>query len=121
MPMRRAEGFTLLELLVALAVFSLAALALLNLGGEGARSAAIVESRLLADIVAENRAIESLYQPLAMLQSVREGEDDQGDRAWHWRREMAATEDGLWRIRVQVREAGSRQVVAERELLRTAR
>lgn len=119
--MRHAEGFTLLELLVALAVFSLAALALLNLGGEGARSAAIVEGRLLADIVAENRAIESLYQPLSALQAAREGEDRQGDRAWQWRREISSAEDGLWRIRVQVQEAGTRQIIAERELLRTER
>ncbi|MFP5297125.1 MAG: prepilin-type N-terminal cleavage/methylation domain-containing protein, partial [Alphaproteobacteria bacterium] len=39
------QGFSLVELLVALAVFSLAAMALLNLSGENTRSAARVEDR----------------------------------------------------------------------------
>ena len=52
--MPRREGFTLLETLVAMAIFSLAVMALLNLAGENTRTAAIVEERTLAGVVAEN-------------------------------------------------------------------
>src|SRR5690606_12602256 len=55
---RRAWGFSLIELLVALAVFSLVALALLNLAGENTRTAVVIEERVLAGVVADNRAIE---------------------------------------------------------------
>jgi len=50
------RGFSLIELLVALAVFALAVLALLNLAGESTRTAVLLEERVLAGVVAENRA-----------------------------------------------------------------
>ena len=58
---RKGErGFTLIEMLVALAVFSLAALALLRLGGASATNAARLQDRALAQIVARNLAAEVL-------------------------------------------------------------
>lgn len=116
---RHHSGFSLLELLVALAVFSLAALALLRLGAESTRSAAIVEQRLLADIVAENRAVEAATLPLAQLQAAREGNEEQGGLHWHWQRELIAAGDGLMQVRVGVRAGDSGQVLAERSLLRS--
>ena len=50
------EGFSLLEILVALAVFGLAAMALLNLSGESVRTAARVQDRTLGGIVADLEA-----------------------------------------------------------------
>ena len=44
--MTERPGFSLIEMVVALGVFSLAALALLNLMGEGVRSAVRAETRL---------------------------------------------------------------------------
>ena len=57
------SGFTLVEMLVAMAVFALAAMALLNLSGENTRSAARVEDRTLGGVVAENVAVESAIAP----------------------------------------------------------
>ena len=50
------EGFTLLEMLVALAVFGLAALALLKLDGFAVGTAADLAERQAATLVAENEA-----------------------------------------------------------------
>lgn len=114
----RAGGFSLLELLVALAVFSLAVLALLKLGGESTRAAAIAEERLLADIVAENIAVEAAALPLATLQAHPRGEDTQGERQWRWERRVVPAGDALLRIEIGVRDAASSQLLAERQVLR---
>ena len=88
--MRRAEaGFSLLEMLVALAVFSLAVLALLHLSGQNARSAVIVEEQVLAGIVADTIAAESLLLDAAALANAPEGSEVAGDREWRWRRSIA--------------------------------
>ena len=66
---RRADtqaGFSLLELLVALAIFGMAVVGLLNLSGESTRTAVILEERALAAVVAENQAIEALLAPAAV-------------------------------------------------------
>lgn len=119
---RRARGFTLLELLVALAVFALAVLALLNLAGETTRTAALVEERVLAGIVAGNRAVEASVEPLPALAARAEGEERQGDRDWRWSRTLEPTDDAaLVRIEILVRPAGSAHVAAQAVLLRGAR
>ncbi len=66
------RGFTLIEMLVALAVFSLAVLALLRLNAFALRQAGELEVRAMGAIVAQNRAVELLTDagPLALGQSV---------------------------------------------------
>ena len=53
------QGFTLVEMLVALAIFSLAALALLRLGGATAANSARLGEQALAQMVARNLAVEA--------------------------------------------------------------
>ena len=62
----RANGFTLIEMLVALAIFSLAALALLRLGGATATNSARLNDRAIAQAVARNVAVEVLSDPLPL-------------------------------------------------------
>lgn len=57
------RGFTLLEMLVALSVMSIAALALLRLDGYAVRTAGDLDARTLAQIVVQNRAAELLTDP----------------------------------------------------------
>jgi general secretion pathway protein I len=121
--MRRAEaGFTLLELLVALAVFSLAVAALLNLAGENTRAAALVEERVLAAIVAENRAVELLTGPAPPAEGRTSGQEEAGERVWLWTTTVAATEDPeILRIEVAVRPEGLDRTVGEVTAFRTRR
>ncbi|MGO1541864.1 MAG: type II secretion system minor pseudopilin GspI [Luteimonas sp.] len=119
---RRSSGFTLLELLVALGVFSLVVLALLNLAGESTRTAVIVEERVLAGIVAENRAVEAAVEPLAELAAHGEGTEHLGDRDWHWTRALGGTDDeAIVRIDIAVYPAGSERIAAGTVLFRNAR
>ncbi len=54
----RDEGFTLVETLAALAVFSIAAMSILHLSDENTRTARFIEQRALAAIAADNRLTE---------------------------------------------------------------
>ena len=80
---RSEQGFTLIEMLVALAIFSLAALALLRLGGATAANSARLESQAMAQPVARNVAVETLDRPrAARLRPVRR-------RGGQWRPALA--------------------------------
>ena len=60
---RGESGFTLIEMLVALAIFSLAALALLRLQGATVTTTGQLQDQALAQIVARNIAVEALTDP----------------------------------------------------------
>ena len=118
----RFAGFSLIELLVAVSVFSLTVLALLNLAGENTRSAMVIEQQVLAGVVADNRAVEAMMATPAQLASaVDGGEVVLGDRTWRWTRRVAATEvDAMVRIDVAVMPADEDRVAAEATLYREA-
>ncbi|MCE7033203.1 type II secretion system minor pseudopilin GspI [Lysobacter sp. GX 14042] len=117
----RAAGFTLLELLVALAVFALLVLALLHLAGQATRTAALLEEQWLADVVAGNLAVAATLAPAADLRA-GDGSTALAGREWAWQREVEPADTGAFvRVELRVRRAGSPQVLAGAELLRDAR
>lgn len=96
------QGFSLVEVLVALAVFSLAALALLNLTGESTRSAARVEDRTLGGIVAENLAVQTALE-IDPPEGMSRGGAELAGRPWRWTRTISPTADpALIRAQIQV-------------------
>lgn len=114
--MAERGGFTLIEMLVALAVFSLAAMALLNLSGESTRSAQRIETRTLGGMVAENVAVEAAVAT-ALAEGEGNGVSDLGGRRWVWTRAVTATADpDLLRIEVRVRDEEGQ--AADRTLFR---
>jgi general secretion pathway protein I len=104
--MRRADGFTLIEVMVALAVLGLAVLALIRLGAANARTASAVEDALLADIVAENAVVDALTAPQPPAFGTTSGPVVNAGRNWIVERTVSRTDDaGLIRISVDVRAA----------------
>lgn len=96
-------GFTLIEMLVAMAVFSLAALALLNLAGENTRSAARVETRVLGGVIAENLAVQVFVLPNPPAYGETRGETAMAGRNWRWVQTVQRTaQPGVIRIDVRV-------------------
>lgn len=117
--MRRAEGFSLVEMLVALSVFSLTVLALLNLAGENTRSALVIEERVLAGVVADNRAVEAMLATPGQLAATTSGSETVGDREWRWIRTVAPTDmDAIVRIDVTVRPRDEDRIAAEASVFR---
>lgn len=99
-----AGGFSLIELLVALAIVALVAAGLLNLAGESTRTAAHLETRALAAIVADNVTAEAMLAEPDTLARPADGRTRLGARDWCWTRRAipAAGGDGLLRIDVEV-------------------
>jgi general secretion pathway protein I len=97
------RGFTLLEMLVALAVFSLAALALLRLEGATVRQTGQLDERMLAQLVARNIAVETMTDPAPPAIGTSSGEVVNGGRTWRWSRVTTRTPDqGLVRVDISV-------------------
>lgn len=90
---RNQEGFTLLEMLVALAIFALAGLAIVRLQAVSARSAYDLRERTMAEIVARNLMVERLTDPHAPAFGSETGKSVNFGREWQWRQGTAPLQD----------------------------
>lgn len=90
---RQEAGFTLLEMMVALVVFSLAALSLVRLQGFTLRSAADLDSKAIGQIVARNLMVEVQTDPAPPGFGEAQGDVENGGRKWHWTRTVKPTDD----------------------------
>tara|TARA_R110000824_G_scaffold37165_1_gene114427 strand:- start:348 stop:773 length:426 start_codon:yes stop_codon:yes gene_type:complete len=88
------RGFTLIEMLVALSVFSLAALALIRLQAFTTHNAAELELRVVAQSVVRNRAVEILTDPRAPSLGDSSGRVENGGLDWTWAQSARLTEEG---------------------------
>ena len=99
----RESGFTLIEMMVALAIFSLAALALIRLNAATVRTSADVATRTFGQIVAQNIAAETITDPIAPSVGRAVGTTENGGRSWIWARTTSRTADpALLRVDVTV-------------------
>lgn len=112
------QGFSLLETMVALSVFSMAAMGLLALNTQSVRIASELETRPLAQIVADNVATDTVTGKLEGASPVETGEEVQRRRAFVWTRTIeSAPGTGLYTIRIDVAEPHNPHVLARLTLL----
>jgi len=86
-----SRGFTLLEVLVALAIVSVALMAALRAAGQGTSAAGELRLRLLAGWVAENRLAEHRARGDWPPPGIGRGTQAQGGVEFAWREEVIAT------------------------------
>lgn len=111
--MSNARGFTLVEVLVALSVLSIAVVALMRVQGESAAAASAARARLLAQIVAENQLVEAVAALETPIVGVTTGQVRLAGQDWTWTQEVAKTGDrDITRVDISVRGAREENVLA---------
>jgi general secretion pathway protein I len=93
----RSAGFTLVEVLVALAIVSIALLAALRTAGVGTTQTGDLRARLLAGWVAENRLAEHSARGDWLPTGIARGSELQGGIEFGWREEVLATPNPAFR------------------------
>ncbi len=89
--MKRTIGFTLVEVLVALAIISVALMAALRAAGQGTTQAGDLRERLLASAVAENRLAEHAARGDWLPVGIVRGTELQAGIEFAWREEVIST------------------------------
>lgn len=104
---RATQGFTLIEALVALAIFGLAAVTLLKLEGATMSSSQLLERKVIAQIVARNVAAEVLTDPISPPFGTVSGVDAEAGTEWHWTRVVSHLPDSrLMQVVISVADPG---------------
>ncbi|MBB1268778.1 type II secretion system minor pseudopilin GspI [Shewanella sp. SR44-3] len=101
--MKPTKGMTLLEVIVALAVFSIAAVAVTKSLGEQMANMPILEQRTLAQWVASNQMVEARLTSEFPDIGQKEGRVELAGKEWYWRQNVVKTTDDKFRqIRISV-------------------
>lgn len=104
--MRRARGFTLIEVLVALAIVAIGMAAVLGALNSSANTISYLRDKSFAQWVALNQIATLRISGQMTPTGNSDGNTDFAGRSWHWRREVTATQvPGVVRIDVKVRPA----------------
>ena len=93
----RVAGFTLIEVLVALAIVSIALLAALRAAGQGTNTADELRLRLLASWVAQDAMAEHRARGDWLPLGIHRGARRQGGLEFSWREEVTPTPHGAFR------------------------
>ncbi|GGD73020.1 type II secretion system minor pseudopilin GspI [Croceicoccus mobilis] len=122
MERKAANGFTLIEMLVALAIFALAALALLRMEGAAISRTADLDQRVALEVTAQNLAAEWMSDPAAPALGEDSGIVQNAGRNFAWTRIVDRPEElsGATRILLSVRQADGQGSAVSFEILRAA-
>ena len=90
---RYSYGFTLIEVMLALAVFSIAGVALLSTASNNARNVGYLESKMFADWVASNQLVNATLEKKWPPKNNLKGEVELAGRAWFWQQKVIKTTD----------------------------
>lgn len=94
---KRTIGFTLIEVMLAMAVFSVAGIALLNAASNNVRNIGYLEDKMFANWVASNQLVATnLVQSWPPKNNLK-GSAELAGRTWFWQQRVSKTTDANMR------------------------
>jgi general secretion pathway protein I len=107
---QHSHGFTLLEVMVALAVLAVALAAMIKGTAENASNAAYLRDKSLAQWVGMNVITEQSLTADWSEQGVQRGEEEMGRHTWYWSYKLSRTfDEDVRRLDVEVRGSDDRE------------
>jgi len=107
------KGFTLIEVIIALAVISISMAAVINGVGKNVTNADYLRERTLAHWVASNKIVEIQLSDSVLDTREKKGESELAGRNWEWSVNISNTDIGvIKRVTVEVRREDEEQVLA---------
>ncbi len=94
----KMKGMTLLEVIVALAVFSIAAIAITKSLSELISNMPILEERTLAQWVVDNQLVDMRLSPTFPDVGRTDGQTQLAGKDWYWRQQVIKTDDDNFRL-----------------------
>lgn len=104
--MRQWRGFTLLEVLIALAIFATAGAAILQASASHLRAVTQLEELTLASMIANNQLQQAQLNRSWPPRELEQGEVSLGNRDWQWQlRAVTVPDQDLRELQISVRLA----------------
>lgn len=89
----KTSGFTLIEVMLAMAVFAIAGVALLSAATNNARNISYLEDKMFANWVASNQLVATHLVKTWPPKNNLKGEIELGGRVWFWHQKVVKTTD----------------------------
>ncbi len=93
MKLKQTQGFTLIEVMVALAIIAISLAALISTSGSQANSASYLKQKSFAHWVAMNEMTQLQVEKSFPDLGDKKGSTDMAGHTWYWIRSTIATED----------------------------
>lgn len=87
----KKAGFTLIEVMLAMAVFSIAGVALLGVADNNYRNISHLEEKMFASWVASNQLVEASLDPTWPPKNNRKGKVELAGKTWYWQQKVVKT------------------------------
>lgn len=109
------SGFTLVEVLVSLVIFSTAILGLMHAGAENIKAVRLIEQKQIAGIIADNQLILAQTDGRGLRLGTSQDVVEMSGQKWDWELRVEETElDGFLRIVVNVSEEKQDRIMISR-------
>jgi general secretion pathway protein I len=90
---RLSLGFTLIEVMLAMAIFSIAGIALLSAADNNIKNLSHLENKVLANWVASNQLVTATLDPVWPPKNNKKGTVEMAGQEWFWLQKVIKTEN----------------------------
>jgi general secretion pathway protein I len=101
---KKSKGFTLIEVMLAMAIFAIAGVALVSTADNHFRSLSHLETKMMASWIASNQLVEASLETKWPLKNNKKGKVELAGREWFWIQKIKKTNDqNMSQVTVEVR------------------